>query len=148
LIGDPEMEIAGVYLEAAGEIPGQMLLLMHLPTAFQFCDILLELPPGATQELGELEISALGEVGNIVGSFFLNSLADNVGLTLHITPPGIVCDMAGAAIDLALVGVAMYADEAIVIDANFEAQGRRLPAWFLVFPEPEHLQHILGLEAA
>lgn len=144
LLGDPEMEIAGVYLVSDGAVHGHLLLMMQLSTAMAMVDILLEQEPGSTVELNEMEISALGEMGNIVGSFFLNSIADNQHVRLTITPPGVICDMAGAVINLALMEVAMYADEALVIDANFEHQGRRLPAWFLAFPDPVQLQALLG----
>ncbi len=143
LVGSPELEVVAVYLVAEGEIPSHLLLLMEYPTALELCDILLEQPAGVTDELGEMEESALGEVGNIVGSFFLNSLAENVGVHLPITPPIIAADMAGAAIGMALTDVAMFADEAVVIDANFEHQGRRLPAWFMAFPQPDHLRAAL-----
>ncbi len=144
MVGDPEMEVAGIYLMAEGDVSGHLLLLMRIPSAMELCDILLESPPGATQELGEMEISALGEVGNIVGSFFLNSMADSSGLRLQVSPPVVACDMAGALISAALTDVAMYADEALVIDANFEHRGRRLPAWFLAFPDPTMLPAMLG----
>lgn len=144
LLGDPEMEVASVYLAAEGDVRGQMLLLMRYPTALELCDALLEQPSGTTAELGEMEVSALGEVGNIVGSFFLNSIAEAQGLRLQVTPPGVFLDMAGAAINVALLEVAMYADEALVIDANFEHKGRHLPAWFLAFPEPNQLRELLA----
>ena len=144
LLGDPEMEVASVYLAAEGDVRGQMLLLMRYPTALELCDVLLEQPSGTTTELGEMEVSALGEVGNIVGSFFLNSIAEAQGLRLQVTPPGVFLDMAGAAINVALLEVAMYADEALVIDANFEHKGRHLPAWFLAFPEPNQLRELLA----
>jgi chemotaxis protein CheC len=143
LVGDPEMEVAAVYLIAEGDITGHLLLMMRIGTAMDLCDVLLEQPEGTTSELGEMEISALGEMGNIVGSFFLNSIADTQGLRAQVTPPGVFFDMAGAAVGLALTDVAMYADEALVIDANFEHQGRHLPAWFLAFPEPGQLRAIL-----
>jgi chemotaxis protein CheC len=145
LLGDPEMEVVAVYLRADGSIPANLLLMMEFPTALELCDILLELTSGTTEELGEMETSALGEVGNIVGSFFLNSLAEQVGMRLDISPPFVLQDMAGAAIGMALTEVAMFADEAVVIDANFEHRGRHLPAWFLAFPEPGHLR--LALDA-
>jgi chemotaxis protein CheC len=144
LIGSPDLEVAAVYLGAAGELPGHLLLLMPLDAALALCDVLLEQPPGTTTALGEMEASALGEVGNIVGSFFLSSLADRSGLRMQVTPPGVFCDMAGAVISLALVEVAMYADEVIVIDAGFIHQGRHLPAWFLAFPDPSHLATVLA----
>lgn len=147
LIGDPEKEVVGIYLVAEGDMTGQMLLLFEYQAALHLCDMLLEEPPGTTVALGEMETSALAEVGNIVGSFFLNSLADNTGLRVQVSPPGVLWDMAGAAVDVAVVEIAMTADEALLIDANFTYRGENLPAWFLAFPDPEHLDAMLGEEA-
>lgn len=143
IVGSPDLEVVVIYLQADGAIPAHLLLLMEYPTALDLCDALMEQEPGTTEELGEMEESALGEVGNIVGSFFLNSLAENTGMRLDITPPAVGCDMAGAAMSAALAEVAMFADEAVVIDANFEHKGRRLPAWFLAFPSPDQLRAAL-----
>jgi chemotaxis protein CheC len=148
LLGSPEAEVMAIYLGAEGDLPGHLLLLMPVQAAEALCDVLLEQPQGTTTEMGEMERSALGEMGNIVGSFFMNSLADRSGLRLMITPPGVFQDMAGAAIDLALTDVAMYADEAVVIDANFEHEGRHLPAWFLALPDPARLPAMLAGGAA
>lgn len=144
IVGNPELEVAAAHLQSEGQLPGHLLLMMPLATAFDLCDLLLEQPPGATTELGEMEASALGEIGNIVGSFFLNSIADRSGLRMQVTPPGVVSDMAGAIIDFALMEVAMYADEAVVIDATFEHGGRHLPAWFLAFPNPAYLAGLVA----
>lgn len=147
-LADPELEVIVIHLVADGGILTHLLVLMQVATAMDLVDVLLELAPGTTIALGELETSALGEVGNIVASIFLNSLADSMGMRLVVTPPKVVRDMAGAAIDTALVEVAMFADEAVVIDATFAYQGRKLPAWFLAFPEPGQLRAALGEGAA
>lgn len=70
--------------------------------------------------------------------------AGNQGLRLQVTPPGVFCDMAGAAINVASLEVAMYADEALVIAANFEHRGRHLPAWFLACPQPNQIRALLS----
>jgi chemotaxis protein CheC len=148
LVDDPELEVVVIHLMADGGIPAHLLVLMQVPTAMEMVDVLLEMLPGSTTELGEMEISALGEVGNIVASFFLNSLADSIGMRLDVSPPTVVSDMAGAAVDMALIEVAMFADEAIVMDAKFEYQGHTLPAWFLAFPDPAQLREALSLAVA
>lgn len=143
IAGNPEAEVVGLYLAGEGRIRAHLLLMLPLATALSLCDVLLEEPPGTTAELGEMEVSALGEVGNIVGSYFLNSLSEQSGLRMDITPPGVLRDMAGAAVNVALFEVAMHTDEAVVIDADFQYQERHLPAWFLAFAEPANLRLML-----
>ena len=51
-------------------------MLMYNPKmAYGFVDLLMGQPEGTTKALGEIESSALGELGNIMGSSFLNALA-------------------------------------------------------------------------
>lgn len=147
LLGDPELEVIGIYLAAQGAFSAHLLLLLELPVARQLCDILLEQPPDATQALSDLDLSALAEMGNIAGSFFLNSLAENLDRRIMVTPPEVLHDMAGAAIATVLLDVAAATDAAIVIDAGIEHEGRRLPAWFLTFPQPDDLQELLRTPA-
>jgi chemotaxis protein CheC len=147
-VRDHDREVVGVFLAGDGGMSGYVLLLVDLSVAFTLCDVVLEQSPGTTTTLGELQLSALGEVGNVAGSFFLNTFADAVGQRLAISPPAVLRDMAGAVIHLALVDVAAYTDEAVVIDAGFEHQSRGLVVWFLVFPHPLHLAGLLDREAA
>ena len=145
LLGDPEAEVVGVFLGSQGLFAAQLLLVMTMPVALELCDVLLELPPGETAVIGELEASALCEMGNVAGSFFLNALSERTGDTLMITPPLLLHDMAGVAIAAVLIEVAAAADETVVIDAGFQHEGRSLPAWFLTFPEPARLRDLLRL---
>jgi chemotaxis protein CheC len=147
-VRDHGREVVGVYLAGEGGMSGYLLLLVDLSAALTLSDVVLEQPPGTTTTLGELQLSALGEIGNVAGSFFLNSFADAAGQRLTISPPEVLRDVAGAVIHLALVDVASYTDEAIVIDAGFEHQSRGLVVWFLVFPHPLHLAGLLDREAA
>ena len=143
LLGDPESEVVGVYLGSQGLFSAHLLLVMSAAVARELCDILLELPPGETTVIGDLEASALCEMGNVAGSFFLNALSERTGNTLMITPPLLLHDMAGVAIAAVLTEVAATADETVVIDAGFQHEGRSLPAWFLTFPEPAQLHELL-----
>lgn len=44
----------------------------------------------ATKEIANLEASALGEMGNIMGSFYLNAPSDASGLGLMPSPPAVI----------------------------------------------------------
>ena len=83
LIGGWEALTLGVYLSVTGCAEGHMFMVYEPQTAMALADLLMGNPPGTTQSLDEMETSALGEVGNIMGSFFLNSLADNTNSQLQ-----------------------------------------------------------------
>ncbi len=67
LIGGPEAIMVGVYLGFSGSATGHMVLAYHPQTALGFADMLMGMPPGSTQEMGDIEKSALQEMGNVMG---------------------------------------------------------------------------------
>ncbi|MEN6435896.1 MAG: chemotaxis protein CheC, partial [Anaerolineaceae bacterium] len=100
LLGGPETEAVGIYLRAEGDVSGQIMLVIPLERALQLVDMLLDLAPGTTTGLGTLERSALGEIGNLTASYFLNSLSQMSGFSARPSPPAVMVDMVGAIMDI------------------------------------------------
>jgi len=137
LIGGPEQYSVGVHLSVSGAARGHLMLAYSPQTAFNLVDILLDVPAGTTQDLGEMERSTIGEMGNIMGSFFLNALADRTGLDLRPSPPAVMMDMLGAILNVALIEIMMESDEVIVADTTFGTADRVVAGTFLIMPSPE-----------
>lgn len=136
--GDPERPMLMIYLGIEGEIRGHILLALSEPMALALVDMLLWQPAGTTSELGDMEISALAEAGNVSGSAFLNSIANSAGLMLPPTPPVVFHEMFGAILDtLAADLLMMEQDEAMVIEAEFTCEGEAVDLAFLMFPAPQ-----------
>lgn len=143
--GDPERAVFGVYLGIEGDVPGHILLAFSEPMARGLVDMLLDQTAGTTTELGELEISALAEAGNVAGSCFLTTLAHWAGLTLPPTPPGVIHEMCGAILDTLAAELAVQEhDEAMVIDAQFTCDGQVVEASFFMFPGSEMIRAVAG----
>ena len=119
-----------VYLRVSGCATGHILLVFQPDTAFELIDMLLGLAPGTTTGLGDMERSAMGEIGNILGSFFLNALADSTNLPLMPSPPAVMMDMAGSILDAALVEIFMEAEDLLVVDTVFGTKDRQLNGTF------------------
>ena len=111
-----------------------MIIIYRPETAYDLIDLLLDQPSGTTTALEEMEISALGEMGNIVGSFFLNALADATGLDLRVSPPEVMMDMAGAILDAVLAEIMLEVDEALVMQTSFGTQDMQIDGTFLCLP--------------
>ncbi len=142
LLGGSEELTVGIYLGVSGSATGHMVLVYQPGVAYDFVDMLMGNPPGSTQVLDEMERSALGEMGNVMGSFFLNSLADATGLTLNPSPPAVMMDMAGAIMDVALADILRETDQALIVEASFGTQDSRSSGTFLVLPSLD-LQRVL-----
>jgi chemotaxis protein CheC len=110
-------------------------------TAWNLVDILLGNPQGSTSctdisGLGELERSTLGEMGNIMGTFFLNAVGDRTKYELRPTPPLVVMDMMGAILDASLAEIMMESDEIVLVDATFGTKDSQINGTFVVMPSP------------
>lgn len=126
-VGAPESEIIGVYLVIDGDLNGQAILMFHPPAARRLVDLLLGMPAGATSELGEMERSALAEVGNVTVAGFVNAVCNRTELAARLSPPAVVVDMLGAILNSAVVvpvsvasaGEAGIGDEVLIVETVF-----------------------------
>ena len=134
MIGGAEALTVGVYLRVTGDATGHMVLVYKPEAAYELLDMLLGLAPGTTQDIDEMAESALGEMGNIMGSFFLNSLADSTGMSFYPSPPAVMMDMAGAILNVALAEIMMETDEACIVEATFGTSDQQVNGTFLVMP--------------
>ncbi len=137
LIGKPKNEVIGIYLRFTGYASGQILLTFDPQIAFELIDMALGVPVESTTQLDEMERSVLGEMGNIVGAFFLNSVADCVGSRLMPSPPVIVQGSAGAMIGAVLAKAPQTSDSIFVIKLIFHSAAKEIQGHFLVLPSFE-----------
>lgn len=143
LIGGPEAGVASIYVQVEGDVNGHIMLVMGLSSAFNLADILLEKQENETKELDEMDRSALEEVGNITGSYFLTSLVNHSQLDVHPSPPSCMVDMAGAVLSSVLADVSKTADQVLVMETIFSVRSQHIKGYFFLFPEPESLNLLL-----
>ena len=142
LFGGREQVAVAVYLAVSGAAEGHMFLVYPPDTAMSLVDLLMGEEPGTTTEITEMEASALGEMGNIMGSFYLNALSDASGLILMPSPPAVIMDMVGSILDVALAGILEESDDALVVEAVFATEDRKINGNFLVLPNPDFLKEL------
>ncbi|NJN93723.1 MAG: hypothetical protein HC875_06340 [Anaerolineales bacterium] len=134
--GSPETEIVGVYLLIEGDFTGQVILMLPLHEAFYLVDLLLCLTPGTTTSLGDLERSALAEVGNLTVSYFLNEIANRTTVSSRPSPPAVMVDMLGAIMNVIAAPMATVSDATLVVETIFQESGRTVLGYFWVLPYP------------
>ena len=135
-VGGPEQPAVGIYLMVSGDLPGHVMLIMPLSSAFQLVDMLMEVPEGTTKELGAMERSALGEVGNISASLFLNAVADAAGMDARPSPPAVMIDMVGAILNVILVSAGALSDDVLLLETEFHGPDRSVSLYFWLVPDP------------
>jgi len=135
ILGGPENDAVGIYLRIEGTISGQIMLIVPYSKALELADLLMGEPIGTTQSLGRIERSALAELGNLTGSFFLNAIADSTGVYVRPSPPAVIVDMVGAIMDIILATCDILSEEVLLIHAKFVRNGRETQANFWIIPD-------------
>ncbi len=141
-VGGEESLVLGTYLSISGDITGHVMLLFPVSRALECVDLMCGQAPGTTTEPDELAESAIGELGNIVGSAFINALADEVNLILHPSPPNIINDMAVALVESVYAEVLSQGGDVVMIDTVFEDHTGNTAGLLIIAPDPSCVEQI------
>ena len=142
-IGGPEAITAGVLVHIGGQMNGIMLAVQSLDFVNLVLDSTLEQQIESYEQLGELERSALIEVGNIMISTFINALSGLADITLELTVPSISVDMQGAILAVPMAEYGGQTDYLMTIGGNFVCDGREVPCRLLLSPDIRSLNFLL-----
>lgn len=134
LVGGPETLIVGIYLNFSGAANGHLMLAHRPEVAYALLGMILGEEPVKRDDISDFEQSALSEMGNITGSFFLNAIADALGITLYPSPPSVIIDMAGAIMGIALAEILQESDEVMVVDTAFTTDDQKAGGRFMIMP--------------
>jgi chemotaxis protein CheC len=137
-IGNPEDDVTGIVLGVFGDMEATVLLLVKPDHAALLCGM-LGVP--ADSEFGE---SALMEIGNIVGSSYINALAMMTGMEIEPTPPGLATDMLAAIVESVLAQRATGGDIALLLDSDMVVEGEDCSISFLLVPSRGGVEELLS----
>jgi chemotaxis protein CheC len=137
-IGNAEDDVTGIVLGVFGDMEATVLLLVNPNHAALLCGM-LGVP--ADSEFGE---SALMEIGNIVGSSYINALATMTGMAIEPTPPGLATDMLAAIVESVLAQRATGGDIALLLDSNMVVEGEDCSVSFLLVPDQGGVEQLLA----
>jgi chemotaxis protein CheC len=108
---------------------GRILMLFPEGAAAELCRLL-----GTTIE-DELGQSALREIGNILGSSYLNALVELTGVPLEPEPPQIEIDLLGHVVERRLTAGAKATDPAILMRSKLTVESSDATFSFLFVPQ-------------
>lgn len=137
MLGGPEDETVAIYLKTESGITGQMILVMPYEKAMALVDMMMCEPIGTTTSLGTMEKSALQELGNITGTYFLNYVSDNTGNSVRPSPPAVMVDMCAAILDIVIATAGVENEEVLMFDADFIQGDLSTEVQFWVIPDPK-----------
>jgi len=144
LLGGADSHVVGIYLRVQGSIGANILFVLPIDNARLLVDMLMAVPSGSTRDFGEIELSALQEVGNIVAATYLNAMVMFTQLKMVPSVPVLGIDMAGAILDAILAQFGEVGDYVLVLETKFRKDRQDVVGQFFLLPEPGSLDTILS----
>ncbi|MDR3239639.1 MAG: chemotaxis protein CheC [Clostridiales bacterium] len=144
-LGGPEQIVVGILVQISGDIEGMMMFLVQEDSADVLIRALMNGLSAEKRESGftEIELSALQEIGNILTSSYLGSLAGLIQKKIVPSIPFLSIDMANAILSVPAIEFGKVADKALFIESVFEADGVSVSGYFLLIPDISSLRVIL-----
>lgn len=142
-VGGPERLVVGIFMRINGDIDGNILIVIPEQDAYGLTETLLNVKRDRDLDFSEMEISALTELGNIVGSSYIVALSELTKLKLKISVPSLAFDMAGAIISFPLSLYGYMGDTAFLIDTEFTEGLAGIKMHYFLIPDDESLKLLL-----
>ena len=141
-MGGEEVVMAGIYLAIDGDIKGSIMFLLEKNAAKHLVSKLMGME-SQEDDLSEMELSALKEVGNIITGAYLNSLSSITNLTIFPSVPDLTVDMAGAILSVPAIEFAALGDRMLMIQTQFFDE-MVLDGYFILIPDLDSYGRMLA----
>ena len=141
-IGPAEEPVAAVLMRMMGDLTGLTLLVFPEKSALKIASLMMRKPAGA---LGTIEQSALKEAGNILGSSYMNALAEFMGMILMPSPPSLTVDLSNAVLSSTYIEVSDSSAYVFCVESEFflREDNTRVRGIFLLLPDAPSLTAVL-----
>jgi chemotaxis protein CheC len=136
-VGAAEEDVTGVVIPLQGELDAVVLLVFPVADAATLCGLL------GVEAGTDVGLSALSEIGNILGASYVGAIAAMTGLDLDLTPPQTVTDMLAAIVSTVLASRAAETDTAMILDSELQVEGEACSLGFMLLPAAGEVQEML-----
>lgn len=148
LVGGPETLVLGILIRLSGDIEGMILFLLEQSSAHRLANKLLGRTSENEDTFGEMDCSALQEIGNIIAGAYLNSISVLTKLTINTSIPYLANDMAGAILSVPAIEFAKVGEKALLIQSVIGEHETVVNGYFILIPTEQSNEKIftsLGL---
>ncbi|SHE57925.1 chemotaxis protein CheC [Clostridium fallax] len=134
--------VAGVLVRVLGDAPGNILFIFEKEQAFNIIELLTG-QKGA--EFGEIGSSVLCEIGNIISSAYMNSIAKLTNLSIMPSVPALAYDMMSSILSATFAEVAQFSENILEIKTTLLGEDReKIGGYFYYLPNPGSLEKIFN----
>ncbi len=142
-VGGEDKLVASLVLRVLGDMPSTILFIFSQRDAVALASFMTGKTVSNGSVIGDLERSALNEIGVILANAYLGALGSFVGMGLVPTVPELIVDMAGAIVDYILIELSCESQFALLIESEFREESTSVIGHFFLIPNPSGLETIL-----
>lgn len=147
--GHVEEHVAAIYTHGEGAFPCNLIFIQNEDAAQDLVDAVFmsRMNTDGREFPLEMRDSALGELGNIVLSSFLNAVSRMIGSdAISVSVPGVAHDMLGAILEFVASIFAQAGEMALLVNTTLQLEqgGTGLKGNLMMVPDPGALEALLG----
>lgn len=145
-VGGAESMKVGVLLNFSGEANGMIMFLLNVEDSKKISEVLLQDfsdEVTSNNEVSQMELSAIQEIGNILGSSYIGSISSLTGLEVALSVPYIAIDMAGALMSVPIIEFGAIGEKLMFIEESFLGTENNLKSNVIMFAEIDTLKIIM-----
>lgn len=144
LMGGAEVPVIGILLDFLGDIKGSIMFILEPQYAYSLIGILRNKNVQDITELGEIDVSALKEVGNILAGSYLSALAKITKLDILPSVPYFAYDMAGAILSVPAIQFGQMSDNILYIETFFAEGANNIMGKCFLIPDVSSYEVLLN----
>jgi chemotaxis protein CheC len=137
-VGEAESIVTAVVLPIFGDLEAIVVLLFKPADAATICGLL------GVEADSEWGLSALSEIGNILGSSYVGALGSMTGLAMEPRPPEAASDLLAAIVATVLSVNAASSSLALLLDSALTVEGEECSFSFMLVPTAEGVDDLLA----
>ena len=142
-MGGAEAMTFGVLVPLHGDVDGMIMFLLDKDFSHLILNILMGEMYTSFEEMDEMALSAIQEVGNILSGAYVNSIAELTGLRIEVDCPSVSVDMAGSLLSVPIIRFGEVGDSVLLIEETFKSNEESVKSNMILFAEIESLNLIL-----
>ena len=143
ILGGPENQVVGILMGMTGDVNGMLMFLLEKETTHILLNALLNQDMQDFEDITEMGLSALMEIGNILAGAYIGALSTLLNLEIRLKAPKISVDMVGAILNYPAALFGEMGDKLMLIEENFYTDESSIDSHLLMMPELESLEKML-----
>ena len=142
-LGGAETIVMGVLVQISGELNGLILYLQDLNFIKKVVKNLIQQDIEDYEDLNDLEMSALLEIGNIMISSYINAISSLTGISINLSVPVTSINMLGAIMSVPMIEYGYETDKLMTIGGTFMCDDDEVYSNLILLPDIKSLDYLL-----